>query len=343
MQDVFPEYKGIFDRIKAKVAASQSILIVPHDFPDPDAIAAAVGLKHLFTELNVPQCDIAFAGFIGRAENRAMIELLKIEFLNLNKIDLTTYDTIISVDSVPNNGNVSITDISLVDIVIDHHPLTDVIKEPNTLYEVHTDVGATSTLVTMLCVLANIAIPARVATALFYGIKTDTNDMARNCHTVDIQCYKILFDLIEHATLSRIESPQREQEYFVLLHSAAEAFMKCGDIAHSHLGLVTVPDYVPEMADIFHSIRELEWMVCSAIFGDLLIYSIRSKKDQTAGEKARSLAKKFNGSGGGHPTVAAGRIPLGDLHPTVLLEAFMNELRFLFDVHNAIPTKLVTK
>jgi len=342
MTDDFSAYQRILDRIRTKIGSSQSILIVPHDFPDPDAIAASVGLVHLFKSLGIQICDIAFAGFIGRAENRAMIDLLEISYLNLNAIDLSSYDIIISVDSVPNNGNVSISDTSMVNIVIDHHPESDFIRDPETLYEIHTDVGATSTLVTLLCVAAQIDIPSRVATALFYGIKTDTNDMARNCHTIDIFCYKMLFDLIEHATLSHIESPQREEEYFVLLHSAAEAFLMCGNVAHSHLGLVTVPDYVPEMADIFHSLRDLEWMICSAIFGDLLIYSIRSKKEQNAGERARELAHIFGGSGGGHPTMAAGRIPLCDQSSTQLLEKFMHELRRIFEVGNSIPKQIVT-
>ncbi len=342
MLEEFTEYQEILERIQAKVGSSQSILIVPHDFPDPDAIAAAVGLVHLFTAQGVQKCDIAFAGFIGRAENRAMIELLEINYLNLNKTDLSSYDTIISVDSVPNNGNVSISDISVVDIVIDHHPLTDIEKEPNTLYEIHTSVGATSTLVTLLCIAAAVEIPPRVATALFYGIKTDTNDMARNTHDIDSYCYKMLFDIIQHGTLSRIESPQREEEYFVLLHAAAEAFLMYGDIAHSHLGLVTVPDYVPEMADIFHSLRGLEWMICSAIFGDMLIYSIRSKTDQSAGDKARELAIRFGGSGGGHPTMAAGRVPIGSMLPNLFLQEFTMALRSIFQVSDSIPKKIVS-
>lgn len=341
MLEVFTEYQQIYNRIKSKVGSSRSILIVPHDFPDPDAIAAAVGLVHLFTSLGIPKCEIAFAGFIGRAENRAMIDLLEISYQNLNKIDLSSYDTIISVDSLPNNGNVSITDISAVDIVIDHHPFADITKEENTLYEVHTSVGSTSTLVTLLCISANIEISPRVATALFYGIKTDTNDMARNTHEVDIYCYKMLFDIIQHGTLSQIESPQREEEYFSLIHRASEAFVMFGDVAHSHLGLVTVPDYVPEMAEIFHTLRGLEWMICSAIFGDMLIFSIRSKTDQTAGDKAHELARLFEGSGGGHPTMAAGRVPIGNSRPKAFLQDFSKALCSIFDYDNSAPIKLV--
>lgn len=341
MNQNFEIYRQSLERLKNKILPADSVLIIPHDFPDPDSIGAAVGIRHLFETLGVSTCDIAFSGFIGRAENRAMIELLEITSLNLNKINVDEYDRIITVDTLPNNGNVSIDDISIVDAVIDHHPVVELEKHPNTLYEIHDGVGATSTLVTLYLTLEGIPIPARVATALFYGIKTDTNDMARNCHDVDIDCYKILFDLIEHSTLSHIESPQREEEYFTLLHSAAEDLRIYGDVAYSHLGVVTVPDYVPEMADIFHSLKELEWMICSAIFGDMLIYSIRSKKDLRAGNRARKLARAFNGSGGGHPTMSAGRVPINGLHPVDVQDSFKNVVLEVFEIAETAPKPIV--
>jgi nanoRNase/pAp phosphatase (c-di-AMP/oligoRNAs hydrolase) len=334
-------FEQSLQRFKDKILPASSVLIVPHDFPDPDSIGAAMGVQLLLKHLGVEKCDIAFAGFIGRAENRAMVELLEIQHLNLNKIDTAAYDKIITVDTLPNNGNVSINDVSIVDVVIDHHPVMELEKHPNTLYEIHTDVGATSTLVCIYLTLENVLIPAKVATALFYGIKTDTNDMARNCHDVDISCYKKLFDLIEHKTLSHIESPQREKEYFSLLHSAAEDLKFYETVAYSHLGIVTVPDYVPEMADIFHSMKELEWIVCSAIFGDLLIFSIRSKTDMRAGNRARRIARALGGSGGGHPTMSAGRIPLNGDHPEEVQERFYTVVQEVFEIAEITPTQLV--
>ncbi len=334
-------YQQSLERFKDKVLPCDSVLIIPHDFPDPDSLGSAVGLRLLLQEFGTKKCDIAFSGFIGRAENRAMVELLEVTYLNLNKINTSDYDKIITVDTLPDNGNVSIRDVSIVDVVIDHHPVTGLGKHPDTLYEIHTSVGATSTLITLYLLASNISIPSKVATALFYGIKTDTNDMARNCNDVDIQCYKVLFDLIEHQTLSHIESPQREEEYFTLLHSAAEDLSIYSDLGYSHLGVVTVPDYVPEMADIFHSMKDLEWMVCSAIFGDQLIYSIRSKKDLRAGIRASLIAQTFGGSGGGHPTMSAGRIALDNEHPLNVQERFNNVVLEIFEISEITPKHIV--
>ncbi len=337
MKLIDKKYEMAYARVKAIISEASSVLIVPHDFPDPDSIGAAVGLRLLSEHLGVTRCDIAFAGFIGRAENRAMVELLEIEHLNLNDIDVGDYDCIVTVDTLPDNGNVSINDVSIVDLVIDHHPANELEKHPGTVYEIHTDVGATSTMITIFLLLAAVEVSSKIATALFYGIKTDTSDMARNCHDIDILCYKFLFDLIEHSTLSHIESPQREEEYFRLLHSAAEDLVVYGNVAYSHLGKVTIPDYVPEMADIFHSLKELEWIVCSAVFGDNIIYSIRSKKDIRAGGRARKIAQIFNGSGGGHPTMSAGRVPLSSEQE----KNFKDVVLDLFDINEETRHKLL--
>jgi nanoRNase/pAp phosphatase (c-di-AMP/oligoRNAs hydrolase) len=320
------------NRVKKKLLPAESILIIPHNFPDPDSIGSAMGLKHLLQSEGVTKCDIAFNGFVGRAENRAMVELLEIECFTLSDIDLKQYDKIAVVDTTPNNGNISIEDPSSVDVVLDHHAVTDKSENSNTLFEINLGVGATSTLVTLYLIANNTPISKFVATALFYGIKTDTNDMGRNTHDIDIASYKILFDLIDHKILSQIEHPPREPVYFQLLYKASQEMRIYGDFAYTHIGEVNIPDFVPEMADICHSLESVEWMVCSAIFKNQIIFSVRSKKSPNAGVYTRNLAKKLNGSGGGHPTMAAGRIDILEKTAQDSLEIFKENLFDTFSV-----------
>lgn len=55
------------------VEDTSTILILPHNDPDPDAIASAIALRHLLQErLNV-ESTIVYRGIVGRAENRAMV------------------------------------------------------------------------------------------------------------------------------------------------------------------------------------------------------------------------------------------------------------------------------
>src|SRR5690348_16418220 len=52
-------------------------LICTHDNPDPDSLAAALGLRKLLETQKI-DVTIALGGIIGRPENRAMVRELKI-------------------------------------------------------------------------------------------------------------------------------------------------------------------------------------------------------------------------------------------------------------------------
>src|SRR5512146_1938718 len=53
-------------------------LILTHDNPDPDSIASAVALAYILEHMAGIQAVVAYGGIVGRAENRAMIRVLKL-------------------------------------------------------------------------------------------------------------------------------------------------------------------------------------------------------------------------------------------------------------------------
>ena len=96
------------DRALAALAGRRSLLIYTHDNPDPDALAAALGLQRLAeTELGVV-ATLTYGGIVGRAQNRAMVENLKMPLTPVERIDLGQFDTIALVDSQPETGNNSL-------------------------------------------------------------------------------------------------------------------------------------------------------------------------------------------------------------------------------------------
>src|SRR5256885_7330038 len=104
-----------------KHAAGGRAAVLTHDNPDPDSLAAALGLKRLFESEGIPS-TMAIGGIIGRAENRAMVRELKIDLQPIEKLDWAAHAVIAMVDTQPGTGNNSLPPGRTADVVIDHHP-----------------------------------------------------------------------------------------------------------------------------------------------------------------------------------------------------------------------------
>ena len=57
----------------ARLRGRHKLLIYMHDNPDPDALAAAFGLKRLVEHAIPIEATLVLGGIVGRAENRAMV------------------------------------------------------------------------------------------------------------------------------------------------------------------------------------------------------------------------------------------------------------------------------
>jgi nanoRNase/pAp phosphatase (c-di-AMP/oligoRNAs hydrolase) len=337
-------YSSKLELLKLHIAGAQSVLILTHDFPDPDCLASAFGLLHLFAFWGVPSSTISFGGFVGRAENRAMVRFANIESIPFMLIHLEDYDRIVLVDTFPGLGNMSLRKDIPVNAVLDHHPHTPPNDAPY-FHDIQHNLGATSTMVTNYLLSAGCPIPPILATALFYGIKTDTNELARNATAEDLTCYKWLFDKADHHILSKIEWPERDPEYFRILHKAAETMIISGSAGFTYLGQVSTPDHIAEIADLFDSLHTINTMICSGLFKNQIYYSIRSKETDssqiTAGDAAERIAETFGGSGGGHSNMAAGRIPLNKQPPDDVVKKLVDLILEFFSPGNKETRRLL--
>ena len=100
----------------------QHVYIQTHNFPDPDAIASAYGLKRLLATRGI-EASICYKGKIDRYGTGRLCEILDIELLNVEDLTevLTDEDEVILVDSQKGNSNIiNITGDEI--ICIDHHP-----------------------------------------------------------------------------------------------------------------------------------------------------------------------------------------------------------------------------
>jgi nanoRNase/pAp phosphatase (c-di-AMP/oligoRNAs hydrolase) len=309
------------------------ILLQPD--PDPDGIAGGYALRALLGR-KAPTAPLISFGEVKRPENQAMVRALGIEVRTVTPDALDDFDALALVDVQPTVfGENPPARVMSVDIVIDHHPertgYDAVIRDIRPAY------GATATILTEYLRAAEIEVHPRLATALTYGIKSDTQLLGRETSRHDIAAFAYLHSLASAALLRRIERPALPSDG---LRSLGRALSKSEVIAGIHvlvLGRVR-EDVIPQVADMGLQAEGAEWAIAAGIVGSDLVFSVRNVGYvRAAGEVVRAVVEGL-GVGGGHRSMAKGIIPLKAFRKlygsatrervaTVLHEAFVSAIR----------------
>jgi nanoRNase/pAp phosphatase (c-di-AMP/oligoRNAs hydrolase) len=298
----------------AAVGNADAILILPHNDPDPDAIASAVALRHLLMEgLNV-QSTIAYRGIVGRAENRALVRYLREPLRPLIDADLAGEPPIALVDTQPSAGNNALPAGSEVTIVIDHHLWRD--STATAAYvDVRPEAGATSTILTEYLQAAGLEPEPPLATALFYGIQTDTRGLSRGAGPADAAAYFYLQPRIDVQALSEIEYAQVPAGYFKSFDTTLQAARVYDGVVVAYVGLMAYPDLTAEMARLLLRLEESRWVVCMGVHQDVLILSVRTQSPADGADELVQAIVGDEGTAGGHGPSAGGQIPLKGRDP----------------------------
>ena len=285
---------------------SKKPLILTHDNPDPDSISSAMALKYLLYKVMGIKSKVAYGGNIGRAENRAMVRLLKLKMYPFSKIRIRHYDAVALVDTQPDTGYHSLPKGVPLTLVIDHHPLRETTKAKH--IDVRSNIGATATILTEYLLKSGLELPVNLATALFYGISSETRALGREASQEDINAYLSLFPKINNRLLSEIEHPKLPREYFDILKKAIQNARCYRNIIWSSLGDVDTPDFVAQIADKLLMHERITWSLSMGRFNEQLWISLRTTNIKAkAGKLAKRLVGKM-GQSGGHDMVAGGQV-----------------------------------
>ena len=301
------EHQNVQNLREALCEADNLLILIQHD-PDPDAIASAMALRALLGR-NRKTAAIGSFGKVSRPENVAMVRLLNVKIEHINAMSLSNYDAVAMVDvQPPYFGEVA---LPRVDAVVDHHPC---VGSYETRYrDVRAAFGATATIFVRYLQAVEAKITQRLATALYYGIKTDTLFLGRETTKADIEAFAYLYPLANHALIRRMQRPQLPLRDLDAFAYALRSRAVIGPVFFTHLGIVEREDVLPQFAEFCLHVGGVEWSVVSGIFGGNLIVSVRNVENvKSAGELVRHAFGQL-GNAGGHRSMAKAVIPLASL------------------------------
>jgi nanoRNase/pAp phosphatase (c-di-AMP/oligoRNAs hydrolase) len=319
-------------------------LVLMHDNPDPDCMAAAECLRALLMhEMGVP-VTVGRGGIIGRAENRAMVQVLGLMHVPMQHIDFANFGIIALVDTQPETGNNSLPKGHRVEVVVDHHPLGAAARRAPWC-DVREDYGASSTIAYSYLQERKVPISAQLATALLYAIKSETKDLARESSQHELEAFRSLMPLADFSKLHHIAEPKVPAAHFAALDRALRAAEVRGSFVAVNLGTLDYPDLVAEIADLLLPYDRAHWILCMGQHQGTVFLSVRTDDDDAhAGELIRAVVGPY-GAAGGHGAIAGGRlhVPLqdeADLAPVYarIVESMAREL----ELTSAPPVPLLS-
>jgi len=300
------------------LTGAKQVLILPHNNPDPDAIASALAFQALLTQHFGLDTTVAYRGAIGRAENQALMRYLDYPLKRLTTADLEAASHLVLVDTQPDAGNCPLPMGAIPDVIIDHHPLRTAYREAPYV-DIRPQVGATASLLVEYLRAANVPVETQLATALFYGIKTDTQGLERGTANCDRAAFGYLGPQVDLAAIFKIEHAPMPGDYFNTLTFALQSARCYDHVVVSYLGAMSYPDLAANIADFFMRRQGSRWVFCAGIHKEHLYLSVRTSYQQGAGRLIQSVVGE-RGSAGGHGSMAGAQIPLNGAPPDHLMD-----------------------
>ncbi|MFH1582040.1 MAG: DHH family phosphoesterase [Pseudomonadota bacterium] len=281
---------------------------------DPDSIASAMAVKRLLWR-KVASVDISNINIIERPDNLAMIRLLGVNLTHISKIDKAGFNRFVMVDSQPEHND-AFSGIN-PDVIIDHHPETG---EQASFIDIRPQYGAAASILTEYLRAAKIKLSSKLATGLFFAIKTDTNNFVRQTSFEDVRAFQFLFRYANVHLTRKIEQTEMRFDFLKYFKIALENMRRRKDRVYVHLGPVVSPDLCVLIADFFMRVNSVKWSIISGSCGEKLIIVFRNDGVcRNAGDVAK---KSFGAIGlaGGHKSMARAEISIADLNGIVNFE-----------------------
>ncbi|MHC4453101.1 MAG: DHH family phosphoesterase, partial [Planctomycetota bacterium] len=322
-QTILPELEAIEMKQSAftlvdiiKESNGKELVIFLQDNPDPDAIASGLTLKHVSKSCDV-ESKIYYGGDISHQKNKTLINLLNIDLIKAKTKEEATQiakaggKVALIEASIPSKNNILPEEGVIPDLIFDHHQV-DMSSVRGEFVDIQPKLGATSTIMTKYIRQLNIKPDPQLATALLYGIRTDTNGFTRNTTPDDLSAASYLTPLVDVNILSQLESPPMSLETLDIIGRAIRNREIRGSYLASFVEFINERDALPQAAEMMLQLEGVNTVLIFGINEDKVQLSARSRDTRVnLGLLMQSAFGKLNT--GGHATMAAGTINLGIL------------------------------
>ena len=307
--------------LKRALAKVDHVVVLMHPNPDPDAMAAAIGVARI-AELAETEPIIQFPGQIRHQENRAFRTVLDLELEPVaSAMDLGA-EHVVLVDHNEARGFDGAERVSPY-AVIDHHPGEGT---GSAFTDVRPDYGACASIVAEYFRQLGARpehdepevgkLNTSVATGLLYGILADTAHLTRGCTRAEFKAAAFLYPAVDEDALDRIANPQVDQEILDVIARAIADRQVNPPYAISDVGELSNLDAIPQAAD---ELLTLEGVTAVVVLGEkdgTLHLSGRSRDDRVhMGNVLQTVVEEIPAAeAGGHARMGGGQISLDGMH-----------------------------
>jgi nanoRNase/pAp phosphatase (c-di-AMP/oligoRNAs hydrolase) len=297
------------DRFLRGLETASRVTFVSHVHPDPDSLGSMLGLAFLVEYCLAKPTRITRDGPISRAENRAMVDLLGIDLLPIERISWHEGEAVVMVDSQPNTGRHNLDEACPLYAVIDHHETPgDVEGIP--FVDIRRKLGATCSLVTRYLMEQEIPLPRRVATALMYGIETEVSGYPREAAPLDDAAMQYLYPLADKDLLAQIRNARLPESYYEAILQALQNAFIYNRLMLCWVNEMEQAEHAAEVCDFMMRFEQVDWVVVGGVCKGRMVLSLRTTlPGANAGEVLRRVVGTM-GRAGGHDRRAGGYITL---------------------------------
>lgn len=314
------------ERLRRVLADYERIAVLMHPNPDPDAMASALAVNQLVAGTDT-SASLLYSGEIRRPENRAFQTVLDLDFDRIETIEDIDAGPVVLVDHNTARGFPGAEEVDPV-AVIDHHPGNGTGEG---FTDVRSDYGACATIFASyfdqlefefsdtqgngsldIDAASADTVPCSLATALMYGIQSDTRSLTNGCQSEDFAAAAFLYAGMDNDLLNRIANPQVDAEMLDVKSRAVKNREVRAPYAFSDVGDVSNTDAIPQAADELETLEGVSAVVVVGEKEGTMRIAGRSRDDRV--HIGRSIEVVVDdipmAEGGGHARMGGGKVPV---------------------------------